>query len=177
MAQEALECGTAELRSLKYCMPPPRGAAFFALQGCDVKPVLQALILAEKIYEDKKTGKKVLAGTFNSLMIGQVQVMSTDEFSSEFAVTPQDWERPENSYVCSVRCIPEDVGFSVVSLDLPGVASQGETADEALANIREALAGAIRFYLDRDGKVPWDHKYAETIEPSAVPDARVLVNA
>ena len=32
-----------------------------------MKPVLQALILAERVYEDRNTGKKVIAGTFNSV--------------------------------------------------------------------------------------------------------------
>jgi len=31
----------------------------------DVKPVLQALLLADRVYEDKTTGKRVIAGTFN----------------------------------------------------------------------------------------------------------------
>jgi hypothetical protein len=35
--------------------------------GCDVKPVLQALLLADHVYEDKNTGKKVIAGIFNRL--------------------------------------------------------------------------------------------------------------
>ena len=32
-----------------------------------VKPILQALILADQIYVDVRTGKKVIAGTFNQL--------------------------------------------------------------------------------------------------------------
>jgi hypothetical protein len=36
-----------------------------------MKPVLQALVLAERIYEDK-SGKKIIAGTFNHIMIGKV---------------------------------------------------------------------------------------------------------
>lgn len=36
-----------------------------------MKPVLQALVLAERIYEDK-TGKKVICGTFNGLVIGKI---------------------------------------------------------------------------------------------------------
>ena len=38
----------------------------------------------------------------------------------------------------------DDGGFSVYVPDLPGCASQGESQDEALANIREA----IELYLD-----------------------------
>ncbi len=33
-----------------------------------VKPVLQALILADRVYEDKASGKKIIAGTFNKLL-------------------------------------------------------------------------------------------------------------
>ncbi len=37
----------------------------------------------------------------------------------------------------------EDGGFSVSVPDLPGCASQGETYDEALANVREAIAAHL----------------------------------
>jgi predicted RNase H-like HicB family nuclease len=44
-----------------------------------------------------------------------------------------------------VRLIPEkEGGYSVVVPGLPGCVSQGETRDEALANIEEA----IELYLD-----------------------------
>jgi len=36
-----------------------------------VKPVLQAIILAEHIYQDKWTGKFVIAGTFNTIGFGK----------------------------------------------------------------------------------------------------------
>jgi hypothetical protein len=38
-----------------------------------MKPVLQALVLAERIYEDK-SGKKVICGTFNQLLIGTIPI-------------------------------------------------------------------------------------------------------
>ncbi len=34
-----------------------------------MKPVLQALVLAERIYEDKYTGQKIIAGTFNTVLM------------------------------------------------------------------------------------------------------------
>ena len=33
----------------------------------ETKPVLQALLLADQVYQDQRTGKKVIAGTFNKL--------------------------------------------------------------------------------------------------------------
>ena len=66
---------------------------------------------------------------------------------------------------CSVYLIPEDEGgFSVVAADLPGVASQGETEEEALANIKEAFEGVIRCYKNDSRKIPW---LAEPEEPEA----------
>jgi hypothetical protein len=34
-----------------------------------VKPVLQALVLAERVYEDKSTGRKIIAGTITELLL------------------------------------------------------------------------------------------------------------
>jgi len=38
-----------------------------------------------------------------------------------------------------IRLLESDEGWSVSCLDLPGCHSQGESRDEALANIREAI--------------------------------------
>jgi len=51
----------------------------------------------------------------------------------------------------------EDGVFVVHSPSLPGAASQGRTPEEALENIREALAGCIEAYLEDDGQIPWVH--------------------
>ena len=40
---------------------------------------------------------------------------------------------------CRIRLLETDEGWSVSCLDLPGCHSQGESRDEALANIREAI--------------------------------------
>lgn len=47
-----------------------------------MKPVLQALVLAEKIYEAKGSGQKIIAGTFNALEFSRtspIQEMTDDE--------------------------------------------------------------------------------------------------
>jgi hypothetical protein len=41
-----------------------------------VKPVLQAILLADHIYEDRTTGKKIIAGTFNRLFFKRQVIRS-----------------------------------------------------------------------------------------------------
>jgi predicted RNase H-like HicB family nuclease len=58
-------------------------------------------------------------------------------------------------------------GFSVSLPDLPGYVSQGETEDEALANIREAIEGYVDG-LKADGlPVPEPHTKIATVEIKA----------
>jgi hypothetical protein len=47
-----------------------------------MKPVLQALVLAERIYEDK-SGKKIIAGTFNQLLIGKMTLPAAESGSDK----------------------------------------------------------------------------------------------
>lgn len=42
-----------------------------------MKPVLQALVLAEHVYEDK-SGKKIIAGTFHQVMFGVPAVLEVE---------------------------------------------------------------------------------------------------
>lgn len=43
-----------------------------------MKPVLQAIVLAERVYTDEGTGKKIIAGTFNGLLVGRIENKSID---------------------------------------------------------------------------------------------------
>ncbi len=49
----------------------------------------------------------------------------------------------------------EEGGFSAAAARLPGVASQGGTEQEALANIVEAFKGALARYKEQGVDVPW----------------------
>lgn len=69
---------------------------------------------------------------------------------SEFRVFPGG-----TAYECRVVLIAEDGGFCAHALRLPGVASQGDTEEDAIRNIAEAFAGAARAYLDSDEPIPW----------------------
>ena len=62
---------------------------------------------------------------------------------------------PEHTYRCDVRlCAEHDGGYSAYVPQLPGVVSEGDNAEDALANIREALAAAIEAYV-AEGTIPW----------------------
>ncbi len=59
-------------------------------------------------------------------------------------------------YRCQVYLYPEDDGrFSAIAASLPGVASQGRTEADALANVTEALEGAIADYKESGQSIPW----------------------
>jgi len=60
------------------------------------------------------------------------------------------------AFECRIGLINEDEGgYSVFALDLPGVQSQGETVDEAVANIRDALSSALDYYVETEKRIPW----------------------
>jgi predicted RNase H-like HicB family nuclease len=57
---------------------------------------------------------------------------------------------------CRVWFLPEEEGgFSAVLPELPGVASQGATLEEATVGIIEAIQGAVATYRARGQQIPW----------------------
>ncbi len=73
-----------------------------------------------------------------------------------------DWTQQEDIYQTEVRLVEEQIGtWTVYVPQLPGVMSEGETVEEALHNIREALQGTLESYKADGMKVPW----IESIEP------------
>ncbi|HEX4000952.1 MAG TPA: hypothetical protein VHX65_20575 [Pirellulales bacterium] len=53
-----------------------------------MKPVLQALVIADHVYEDKSTGKKVIAGTFNQIFFNSPLVAGTPHQAGAGTGTP-----------------------------------------------------------------------------------------
>ena len=75
-------------------------------------------------------------------------------------------------FECRVGLIREvDGTFSVYAINLPGIASQGENEQEALANITEALSGALLEYK-KDGPIPWNEDFID----GEIVEKRVMVN-
>ena len=58
-----------------------------------------------------------------------------------------------------IRLLETDEGWSVSCLDLPGCHSQGESREEALANIREAITLWLEVEAEEAGV-----KHVETLE-------------
>jgi predicted RNase H-like HicB family nuclease len=72
------------------------------------------------------------------------------------SVAPTRAEPDRQSFRCQVHLRPEDEGgFSVYAATLPGAVSQGDTAEEALDNIAEAIQGVILAYRDGGRPIPW----------------------
>jgi len=49
----------------------------------------------------------------------------------------------------------EDGSFSAIVLNLPGIGSCGGTAEEAMANVKEAISAAMEVYRDSGAAIPW----------------------
>jgi predicted RNase H-like HicB family nuclease len=80
-------------------------------------------------------------------------------FFRESALSAWSPDRPGESapiLFCPVYLVPEpEGGFSAAVATLPGCYSQGNTEDEALANIAEALEGVLDTYKARGLPIPW----------------------
>ena len=83
-----------------------------------------------------------------------------------------EWKTPSRTlYRCKVIIVfppEEDTGLiAVYAANLPGVASQGETEEMALANIVEAFEGVLAVYKEAGEEIPWQDDSARQLEPGA----------
>ena len=93
--------------------------------------------------------------------------------SSHYQIGQPVWD--PNSYRCHFVILKdEEGGFSVLALNLPGIGSSGETEEEALANAKEAVGGAIESYLADGVEIPWIANYEV---PEGAKSKWVLVDA
>ncbi len=109
--------------------------------------------------------------------------MSTIELANNAAQSPlvtQAW-RSTRAYRCHIGLIKEDDGqFSAIVLNLAGTGSCGDTEEEALNNVREAVLGVIESYLESGEEIPWMNSISETSAEDIPEGAKltwILVNA
>jgi predicted RNase H-like HicB family nuclease len=85
------------------------------------------------------------------------------------------WLKYRNAvYECRVLLCPEDGGYVAYALRLPGVATQGDTLEEAVENIKDALQAALQEYLNSSAVIPWRDNPLEHTKGCV--ERRVLVN-
>ena len=85
--------------------------------------------------------------------------MQVERGAAPLRIIPADVWMPfkSNTYECRVLLCPEhEGGYSAIALRLPGTVSQGESIDEALANIEEAFRATVTLYLEDGGQIPWE---------------------
>lgn len=80
------------------------------------------------------------------------------------------WGDANRWFLAALVTPEEGGGFSVEAPELPGVASQGDTVDEALLNLIEAANGAIDQYTKDGVPIPWKQAlmYSELQKDSRV---------
>ena len=85
-----------------------------------MKPVLQALLIADKVYEDKATGKKIIAGTFNRVLLASKVEASVreDEAGNKIAKIPGGMQLGSPSAYFSVTDCYDDCQFELRYVDL-----------------------------------------------------------
>ncbi len=96
----------------------------------------------------------------------------------EFLGKP-DWhsESSRSTYECRALLYLESVGgYSAIAKRLPGVASQGETEEEALANLKEAFAGAVAMYLEDSVEIPWTDEGLHIEQTDTAKERWILVD-
>jgi predicted RNase H-like HicB family nuclease len=108
--------------------------------------------------------------------------MSTIEIELGNTNAPQQsldrtWRPSVKAYRCHVCTIREDDGtFSSLVLNLPGCGSCGETEEESLENVREAVLGVIESHLEASEDIPWIDSASRDI-PKCANQKWILVNA
>ena len=78
------------------------------------------------------------------------------------------------SHICLVQ--EDDGSFSAIVLNLPGTGSCGNTEEEALKNVREAILGVIESHVEAGEEIPWRGLDEYTI-PEGTKQKWILVNA
>jgi len=103
-------------------------------------------------------------------------LVENESNSTSFVFEEVVW--PEQAaYRCHVCLIPEEDGtWSAIVLNLPGAASCGDSEEEALLNVREAIVGVVQSYLADGEAIPWCDTTADDI-PQNAKQTWILVNA
>ncbi|HEX3599722.1 MAG TPA: hypothetical protein VHU84_06235, partial [Lacipirellulaceae bacterium] len=104
-----------------------------------IKPTLQALILAEHVYQDALTGKKIIAGTFNTMLYcskKQDYPTQVNEEGDTVAVVPGGTSAGTPWLFVSLTDVLGEVELSVRYVDLKHMSVLMETTFKVSSNDR-----------------------------------------
>lgn len=73
------------------------------------------------------------------------------------AMSWQAYKVPRHEFL-AIATPEEEGGFSVFAVNIPGVVSQGETLEEARANIAEAFMGMLEVCRKRGESLPYSQR-------------------
>lgn len=87
--------------------------------GVIVKPVLQALLLADHVYEDKSTGKKIICGVFNRVFFSRAKKITREVVDGEIKARVKGGEESGSPFAfVSLTEVRGSVEFSVRYVEL-----------------------------------------------------------
>jgi predicted RNase H-like HicB family nuclease len=83
----------------------------------------------------------------------------------------------KNCYVCRATIFrdPETSRYTALAKRLPGCISEGDTIEEAIANIREAFAGVVSSYISHHEIIPWEDVVIEDSDVTVEKSVAVVV--
>lgn len=81
---------------------------------------------------------------------------------------------PGTKFSVDIAVCQDMDGYTAYAVQLPGTVSDGDTVDEAVANIREALEVSLAEYVST-GEIPWTNE-AVPMNGDVVLRKKVLVN-
>ncbi|MBN1393938.1 MAG: type II toxin-antitoxin system HicB family antitoxin [Pirellulales bacterium] len=76
--------------------------------------------------------------------------------NTSYHVIPNFQRLRRKAYRCHVSLVhEEDDSLSAIVLNLPGAGSCGNTEEEVLENLREAVLGVIESHIEAGEDIPW----------------------
>ena len=100
------------------------------------------------------------------------------EYRDDAVTVPHGaWGQGNQPYACDVALVREDDGsYSGVVLNLPGAGSCGDTEDETIAHVKEAVLGVIESYRAAGEPIPWRALPSYDL-PAGAKQVRIMIHA
>ena len=114
-------------------------------------------MMDETVSAGTEGGAATLASRPRKEEPGEDREACKEPCSIPFIMFREDWKVfAPGTFFSALAVIEKDEGaFMAHSPSLPGAVSQGDSAEEALKNLKEALAGCIEAYLESKEDIPW----------------------